>query len=225
MLNTAAYRNSLSGWELSTFRSTKSGLTPITPATKYTRYHLRFLDNCMLSVRSDVFDQDMIHVMAEMIRDMVKRKLGIPTSTELKEQQRERKESMEFKVEKEAKDGKDEKEEKKEKSPVERGPLSLMVDGSCDSAKQEQEIVCVKGVVNGEASTHFLCVRAVRDGTAEVAEAMIDALLSEMAIDPNRVFSLGTDGAGPMTGEHTGLGARLRRKFAFLLQHHCVCHR
>ena len=127
---------------------------------------------------------------------------------------------------KEKGDGKDEKVEVKiAPNASSRSPLSIMIDGSTDSARLDQQIMFIRGVVNGLSSTHFVGVKSVKDGGSESTERVIWELVEELHLDKHRLFGLGSDGAKQMTGKHAGVGARIVRVLAFLLQNHCITHR
>lgn len=100
-----------------------------------------------------------------------------------------------------------------------------MVDGTTDSGRLDQHIVFARAIVNGRAETLFLGVQPVRDGSAEAITETTWAIIDSMFIDRERILFLGTDGAGPMMGQHNGVGARMIRERPFLLHIHCVTHR
>jgi hypothetical protein len=172
---------------------------------------------CLLQMR---WLQEMIRAIAAEIRDHVFAQLGVPVSewaARVAANGRDGNES------KESRDGKSEK--GKERKDVVSKPLSVMVDGSTDSANKEQEIVYMRGVVDGKSSTHFAGNREVRDGTAATVKATLDGMFADFHINLDRLVALGTDGASSMTGEHTGLGVRMKEGLPFLMQIHCICHR
>lgn len=120
---------------------------------------------------------------------------------------------------------KDCQEHKIDRVPQSTSPIGVMIDGSMDIARKDQQIVFARAVVNGAAQELFLGVRPARDGGADAIVQVLLLVVDDMLIDRKRILVLGTDGAGPMSGEHTGVGARVQRLQPFLLQNHCINHR
>ena len=110
-------------------------------------------------------------------------------------------------------------------APQSTSPIGIMVDASSDSARREQCIIFARLVVRGEVATRFLGIKELANGDAASYLKVIWELIDELKVDRNRVFWLGTDGAGPMIGQHAGLGALMRRVIPFLLSNHCIDHR
>ena len=102
-------------------------------------------------------------------------------------------------------------------------PIGIMIDGSLDVSRKDQHIVFVR-TVDGEARELYIGIRPVRDGGSESIVSVLWVLVDDMLIDRKRIFILATDGAGPMMGEHTGVGARMQHIVPFLLQN-CCNHR
>ena len=106
--------------------------------------------------------------------------------------------------------------------------LGIMLDETCDISVEKKLAIYIRFIENGKATVAFLGNRHITDCKASgIEEALVEFLVSKGICTENleKVFGLGTDGAAVMTGRLNGLGAKLKRRNAELVQVHCVAHR
>lgn len=107
--------------------------------------------------------------------------------------------------------------------------LTFLSDGSTDASVKEQEMFFVRYVVNGNISVRFLAVINVDRPDAEsIVSALKDAYSSiDCPWDTicQKVVGLGCDGASVMTGNKTGVIARIQRELPSTVVIHCFAHR
>ena len=154
--------------------------------------------------------QEMIKVIGALIQEHVLIKLGIDAAWLKSHRGWTAKDVIEKKV---------------GRVPQSSTPIGVMIDGSTHSARKDQHIVFARSTVAGRLETLFLGVRPVDDGGSASITATLLSIIDDSFIDRSRVVILATDGAKPMIGEHTGVGARLRQISPFLIQVHCINHR
>ena len=155
--------------------------------------------------------QEQIDVCGVIVRNKVQVKLGIDSKWLEKHREWRATDAAERKLDL--------------KSIQSSSPIGVMIDGSLDISRKDQHIVCARTVVDGQAETVVLGIRPSDSGSSSAILNVLLCVVDDMLIDRSRIFILGTDGASPMMGEHTGVGARLQRQLPFLLQNHCYEHR
>ena len=84
--------------------------------------------------------------------------------------------------------------------------ISVICDGSTDSAVQEQELVYIRYVSKGVVLSKFLGIKSVERGTGEnIYHAIHDILNMDGAVEwTKKVVALGSDGAASMTSKNVG---------------------
>ena len=107
-------------------------------------------------------------------------------------------------------------------SPV----FSLLIDETTDVSVVKQMIVYGRYLSAGEATTRFLGIVELHDGTATT---ITDALLQfcrEMELDIHKkLVGLGSDGDSVMLGCRGGVSTLMKEQAPFLIANHCVAHR
>ena len=108
--------------------------------------------------------------------------------------------------------------------------LGVMLDETCDISVEKKLAIYIRFIENGQATVAFLGNKHITDCKASgIEDALVEILVSKHICTENleKVFGLplGTDGAAVMTGRLNGLGAKLKRRNAELVQIHCVAHR
>ena len=108
--------------------------------------------------------------------------------------------------------------------------FGLLVDEVTDISVMEQLIGFAQYISDdGSAMVKFLFVDNVLEGSssanAETITNCISNNLDKCELDVQKMMSLVSDGAKVMTGERTGVAARLKQINSKLINVHCVCHR
>ncbi|XP_072014214.1 zinc finger protein 862-like [Amphiura filiformis] len=104
--------------------------------------------------------------------------------------------------------------------------VAVGVDESTDRSQEKHVVVVVRYVSStGKLTTMYLGMEAIPDGRSGTVMAALETVLGEFGVPWSRVVGLGSDGAAVMTGELTGLTARVHLKNPFCIAVHCVCHR
>ena len=107
--------------------------------------------------------------------------------------------------------------------------FGLLVDEVTDISVMEQLIGFAQYVDDGEAMVKFLFVdNVLEDSSSANAETITECIsnsLDKCELDVQKMMSLVSDGAKVMTGERTGVAARLKQINSKLINVHCVCHR
>jgi hypothetical protein len=105
--------------------------------------------------------------------------------------------------------------------------LTILSDGSTDSAVIEQEIVYCRYAVRGKVHTQFLGVQSVPKADASGIAHAIDSV-ARQRLDINwkdRLVALGTDGAAVMLGKNNGVVAKMKEENPHIISVHCMNHR
>lgn len=106
--------------------------------------------------------------------------------------------------------------------------ISIMSDGSTDSAVKEQEMVYVRSSVGGKIESKFVGIDAVDKADAEnITKAIKDVMdkVSQQWDWDVKLVAVATDGAAVMVGARTGVVQRLRRDRPYIVGVHCMAHR
>ncbi|XP_049892465.1 zinc finger protein 862-like isoform X1 [Epinephelus moara] len=104
--------------------------------------------------------------------------------------------------------------------------ISIMSDGSTDSAVKEQEMVYVRSSVGGKIESKFVGIDAVDKADAEnITKAIKDVMDKVSQQWEVKLVAVATDGAAVMVGVRTGVVQRLRRDRPYLVGVHCMAHR
>ena len=108
--------------------------------------------------------------------------------------------------------------------------VSVLSDGSTDSAVCEQEMFFLRYVEDGMPIVKFAAsVHVERSDSASILSAMQKAISHYMKVPCNVFFSklvgLGCDGASNMTGQRNGLIALLKKEQPSVVVVHCFAHR
>jgi hypothetical protein len=108
--------------------------------------------------------------------------------------------------------------------------ISVLSDGSTDSAVKEQELFYVRYVINGVPNVKFIAAIHVEKPDAQSIYLGLKRAVTEYLQVPWETFvpklvGLGCDGASVMTGKKGGLGALLRKDSPTMLTVHCFAHR
>ncbi|XP_032362926.1 zinc finger protein 862-like [Etheostoma spectabile] len=105
--------------------------------------------------------------------------------------------------------------------------ISVMSDGSLDSAVMEEEMVYVRSASEGKVKVDFVGVKAVsKPDATNIAEAVCSIMESGVSTDwKNKLVAITTDGASVMTGVNNGVVAKLRADRPNVLGIHCMAHK
>ncbi|CAL9685344.1 unnamed protein product [Knipowitschia caucasica] len=105
--------------------------------------------------------------------------------------------------------------------------ISVMSDGSLDSAVMEEEMVYVRSASEGKVKVDFVGVKAVsKPDAAHIAEAVCSIMDSDVSTDwKNKLVAITTDGASVMTGVNNGVVTKLRGDRSSVLGIHCMAHK
>ena len=89
--------------------------------------------------------------------------------------------------------------------------MSLMSDGSTDSAVIEQEMVYTRFAIDGEVFIKFLSVQSVEKAAAvNIKKAMEDAVDEYLPGWRSKLVAIGSDGAAVMQGRKGGVVTRFK---------------
>ncbi|XP_028439583.1 zinc finger protein 862-like [Perca flavescens] len=97
--------------------------------------------------------------------------------------------------------------------------LSIMSDGSTDTALMEQEMLYTRLCNRGKVEVHFVGIQDVEKADGENIAQAIDDMMREVSGEERR------DGASVMTGTRKGVVSRLRGSNMHVLGIHCMAHR
>ena len=100
-----------------------------------------------------------------------------------------------------------------------------MIDESTDVAVMKQLVLVIRYLTDTGASTSFVHIGDIIDGTAATIHTSIVKHLDDRGIPLHSLRAFGSDGAAVMTGKKSGVGARLKANCPHLIQVHCVNHR
>ena len=102
----------------------------------------------------------------------------------------------------------------------------LLIDETTDVSVVKQMIVYGRYLSAGEATTKFLGVVELFDGTATtIADALLQ-FCEKLELDTRRkLVGLGSDGKSVMLGRRGGVSALMEEKVPYLIANHCVAHR
>ena len=108
--------------------------------------------------------------------------------------------------------------------------FAILADEAADVAVLQQLIIFPKYVNpdTGVAKTEFLATKCIDDPRGANAEVITDHILDtlkECDLEVRNLKSFFSDGYSVMTGEHSGVAARLKRVNKVLPNFHCICHR
>ena len=108
--------------------------------------------------------------------------------------------------------------------------ISIMCDGSTDSAVVEEEMIFVRYIDRGEIRSRFVAVEQVeRDDAVSITAAIKQACQTYLGLDAaefgRKLVGLGSDGAAVMQGRKGGVTGLLRKEQPLLQSVHCSSHR
>ena len=102
--------------------------------------------------------------------------------------------------------------------------FSILIDESTDMAVNQNMLVYIRIVHQGELETHFLSLNRIKTANAETLCDTVIRTLEEKNLDLNKLVGIATDGAATMIGRKSGVVVRLRNKVPYLLTFHCIAH-
>ena len=101
--------------------------------------------------------------------------------------------------------------------------VAIMIDESTDIAVLKEMVIYARYVTHKvEICTTFLKIVKLKDGMAETIEEAVVAYLESKSIPMFRLVGFGSDGATVMTGRHSSVAARRKRRQPVLTSIHCV---
>ena len=104
--------------------------------------------------------------------------------------------------------------------------LSIMSDGSTDSAVKEEELVYIRWSHKGKIESKFVGIKSVQKADAAHITNAIKAIMESVCNDwENKMVALATDGAAVMVGAKSGVVSRLKGDRAYIVGIHCMAHR
>lgn len=104
--------------------------------------------------------------------------------------------------------------------------LSIMSDGSTDSAVKEEEMVYVRWSEKGKIFTRFVGIKSVKKADAETITRTIRSIMGGVCEDwESKLVALATDGAAVMVGCKNDVVTRLKGDRAYIIGIHCMAHR
>jgi len=122
-------------------------------------------------------------------------------------------------------------ERKKRSEKLHQTPfLSVMCDGSTDSAIREQEIVYIRFCSEGEVRVQLAAVKHLERGDAShIYEAVDNAVTESSGMTSEewkaKLVGFSSDGASVMMGCKQGVATKLKRDCPKLVTVHCTAHR
>ena len=106
--------------------------------------------------------------------------------------------------------------------------MSVIVDGSTDSAMAENEMIFIRTCTSGSVSTKFIYCCQVERGTASGIIDVIQQAVKTICDWPqfiNKLVGLGSDGASVMLGKNNGVIALLQAMQPVVVPVHCSGHK
>ena len=106
--------------------------------------------------------------------------------------------------------------------------VSVIVDGSTDSAMRENDMIYVQTCSSGSVSTNFIYCCQVEHGTASGIIDAIQRAVKTVCDWPqftHKLVGLGSDGASVMLGKHNGVIALLQAMQHVVVPVHCSGHK
>ena len=105
--------------------------------------------------------------------------------------------------------------------------ISVMSDGSLNSAVMEEEMIYIRSASEGKVKVDFVGVKAVsKPDATNIAEAVCSIMDSEVSTDwKDKLVALTIDGASVMTGVNNGVVTKLRADRPNVLGIHCMAHK
>ena len=106
--------------------------------------------------------------------------------------------------------------------------VAVIVDGTVDSSRTENEIVFIQTCIGGEIHTDFLKCCQVQRGNADgILNAIKRATssISDWKEFGKKLVALGSDGASVMLGSNNGVIALLQKEKPNIIGIHCCGHR
>ena len=108
--------------------------------------------------------------------------------------------------------------------------ISIICDGSTDSAVVEEEMVFVRYSDCGLIRSRFVSLEPVEKGTAvNITAAITQACHKQLNLEgtnfTTKLIGFGSDGASVMQGRKGGVTALLRKDQPLLQSVHCMSHR
>ena len=92
--------------------------------------------------------------------------------------------------------------------------VSLICDGSTDNSHTKAELAYVRYCHQGSINVHFVGVKNIAKGDAQVTEVAMSTLFTDYFAGPSwekKIVGTGTDGASTMLGKNNGFVAKLRQ--------------
>ena len=93
--------------------------------------------------------------------------------------------------------------------------MSLICDGSTDNSHTEAELVYVRYCHQGSINVHFVGVKNIAKGDAQVIEVAMSTAFTDCFAGPSwekKIVRPGIDGASTMLGKNNGFVAKLRQR-------------
>ena len=101
--------------------------------------------------------------------------------------------------------------------------ISLIVDESTDISALKQLVIYGRCAVDGELRSHFLGMRNLFNGTAEIIETSLVHFLQDVGLILSNVSNFGSDGARVMTGRQKYVATRLQRVNSDFVSIYTLC--
>ena len=108
--------------------------------------------------------------------------------------------------------------------------VSLICDGSTDNSHTEAELAYVRYCHQGSINVHFVGVKNIAKGDAQVIKVATSTLFTDYFAGPSwekKIVGTGTDSTSTMLGKNNGFVAKLRQRLdrPELVAVHCSAHR
>lgn len=105
------------------------------------------------------------------------------------------------------------------------GPyFGYQCDEVTDASNWEQLGVVIRYVVNGKPIERLIEFIECEEITGMAICESIISCMNEVGLDPNYCRSQTMDGAGNMSGKHSGCAARFKDQYPKAVYHYCSCH-
>lgn len=110
---------------------------------------------------------------------------------------------------------------------LQRSPwFSVLVDESTDVAVEKHLAVYVRYISpDMRPVERFLQLTELTKSDAATIHAVLREVLEDRGVSMHKLVGFGSDGASVMTGEQTGVGARLKHGNPYITTMHCIAHR
>ena len=102
--------------------------------------------------------------------------------------------------------------------------VAVLCDETTDISIKKQLIVYICYVCDNDFKVHYLKIKDMKDGSAEIIEDELLNLCQEKELNLSKVVGFGSDRASVMMGSNSGVATRLKSHNPSLISVHCIAH-